>query len=484
MEQQNRRARILGILRRPPVIAAIILVIVIAIILYNVLRSVPATSVTASGIIEATQVTLSAKVLARVTDVYADEGQTVKKGQLLVKLYDADYAAQVAQAQAAYAAAQARLLEALHGARPEDITQARAAVSQAQAAVAGAQRQLSVAEQNYANVRDLEANLEAAQTNYNTAVANLQRTQEALRIVQQGARPEQIQAARAAVAQAQTALTQTQTDYQRAQQLYQRGAISASQLDAARTARDTAQAQLQAAQARLADLEAGATQAEVRQAEAAVAQARAQLVGAQNALRVARQAYRERLPQRQALEASRTQYNTSQAQLLQAQARLQELLAGTRPEEVQAAQAQANQAQAALAQAQTQLANTKVYSPMNGAVITRAVEPGDLATVGSTLMVLADLTSVKLTVYIEEPVYGRLKLGQPADVTVDSYPGTVFRGRVTKIAQQAEFTPKEIQTPEQRAKLVFAVEITVPNPQGKLKPGMPADAVMPLQPVP
>ena len=123
-----------------------------------------------------------------------------------------------------------------------------------------------------------------------------------------------------------------------------------------------------------------------------------------------------------------------------------------------------------------------MQSPIDGTVLTQAVEPGELATVGSTLIVLADLREIELEVYVEEPIYGRIRLGQPASVTVDSYPNQVFRGRVTEIAEEAEFTPKEIQTKEQRAKLVFAVKITVPNPAGKLKPGMPADAVLRFSP--
>jgi len=105
-----------------------------------------------------------------------------------------------------------------------------------------------------------------------------------------------------------------------------------------------------------------------------------------------------------------------------------------------------------------------------------------LATVGSALMEVADLDTVWLRVYVEEPVYGRIKLGDSATVTVDSYPGKTFTGRITEINQDAEFTPKEIQTAEQRAKLVFGIKITLSNPEGKLKPGMPADATLRLAP--
>ena len=483
MEEQPGRGLASFIRRRRLIIViAIVLIIALAIILVNLYRRRPPTSIQVSGIIEATQVTLASKVNAGVMRVTVDEGDQVTRGQLLVKLKDAEFRDQVRQAQAALAAAQAMYKEALAGPRPQDIQQARAQVEQADAVVAGARRTLAIAEQNYADVTELKARLDAAQTNYNTSVAAYKRAQEALALIRQGARSEQIQAAQAAVNQAQAQYNQSQTDYTRAQQLYDRGAIPASQLDAARTAVETARARLDQAKAQLADLQAGARPEEIRQAEQTVAQTQAAMEGAQQALANARQQYQDRLQERQQLTTARTQYQTAQAQLAAAQAQLNKLLAGTRPEQIEQAKAGVEQAEAAVAQAETQLENTTIQSPIDGTVITRAVEPGDLATLGSTLLVLADLSKVKLKVYVEEP-YMRIRLDQPADVTVDYYPNEVFTGRVTEIAQQAEFTPKEIQTREQRAKLVFAVTITLPNPEGKLKPGMPADAVLALMPL-
>ncbi|MHB0913374.1 MAG: HlyD family secretion protein [Armatimonadota bacterium] len=417
--------------RRRLILLAVIGAIVIAgLAIYYVLAGRPSEYLTASGIIEATEVTVSSKITARVIAVYASESDTVNKEQVLVRLYDQDLRQQVAQAKAMVNAASAQLAEALAGARPETIRQARANVAQAEAATAGARRSLALAEQQLADSRELEARLETARTNYRQAQAALSR--------------------------AQALSTQASEDLRRAQELFARGAIAASQLDAARANADSAQAEVSSASSALS--------------------------GARRNLTIAEQQYSERLAERQQVTAARTQYETAQEQLAAARARLEELLAGTRPEEVARLRAQVAQAQAALAQAQTNLSNATVESPIKGTVITRAVEPGDLATVGSTLMVLADLSTVKLTIYVEETVYGRIRLGQPAQVTVDSYPDEVFSGEVTRIAEQAEFTPREIQTEEQRAKLVFAVEITLPNPDGLLKPGMPADATLRLLP--
>ena len=481
MMEEQRRAGFLR--RRPWVILIAVLVIILVVILVNLYRRRPPSSIQVSGIIEATEVTLSSQVNARVTRVNVDQGDEVQRGQLLVRLRDAELADQFRQAEAALAAAQARYKEALAGPRTQDIDQARAQVEQARAAVAGGRRTLNIAEHNYAEVSELRARLDAAQANYDSSVAAHRRAQEALALVRKGARNEQIQQAEAAVRQSEAQYNQAQIDFGRAQRLYDRGAIPASQLDAARTAVDTARARLDQNRAQLAELQAGARPEEIRQAEEAVAQAQSVMEGARRAFASAKKQYQDRLQERQQVTTARTQYETAQAQLTAAQARLNELLAGTRPEQIQQARAQVQQAQAAVAQAQTQLDHTRVFAPNDDTVITRAVEPGDLATLGSTLLVLADLSRVKLKVYVEEPHYGRIELGQSADVTVDSYPNQVFRGRVSEIADEAEFTPKEIQTREQRAKLVFAVTITLPNPEGKLKPGMPADAVLNLQPV-
>jgi HlyD family secretion protein len=429
MEQHPGRRKRISI--RLAIAIVVVLLIILAVILINIYRHRPPTSIQVSGIIEATQVTLSSQVNARVLRVNVDEGDSVRKGELLVSLKDTIFQDQVRQAEAALASAQAMYKEALAGPRPQDIQQAQAMVEQSQVAVAGAHRQVALAEQALAESSELQARLQTAETNYRTS--------------------------QAALDQAEARAGQASEDYRRAQELFQRGAIPANQLDAARAAAESASAQVE--------------------------QAKSAVQGAERSLQIARSAYSERTGERQQLTTAQTQYETSQAQLAAAQAKLNELRAGTRPEQIQQARAQVNQAQAAVAQAESQLAHTRVESPTDATVITRAVEPGDLGTVGSTLLVLAELRIVKLKVYVEEPYYGRIRLDQSADVTVDSYPNEVFRGRVSEIADQAEFTPKEIQTKEQRAKLVFAVTILLSNPNDKLKPGMPADAVLKLMPV-
>jgi len=117
----------------------------------------------------------------------------------------------------------------------------------------------------------------------------------------------------------------------------------------------------------------------------------------------------------------------------------------------------------------------KVRSPINGIVLTRAIEPGEVALGGSTLFVVADLHDISLTVYVPEERYGQISLGGVYPVTVDSFPGEVFWGTVIHIADEAEFTPRNVQTVKGRKNTVYAVKLNLSNPTLALKPGMPAD---------
>jgi multidrug resistance efflux pump len=118
-------------------------------------------------------------------------------------------------------------------------------------------------------------------------------------------------------------------------------------------------------------------------------------------------------------------------------------------------------------------------APISGLVLERPVHVGELARPGAPLLTLADLDEVTLTVYVPEDQIGKVQLRQPVSVTVDAYPDLGFPGNVVFIASEAEFTPKNVQTQEERVSMVFAVKVNVPNPEHRLKPGMPADAVIP-----
>ena len=143
------------------------------------------------------------------------------------------------------------------------------------------------------------------------------------------------------------------------------------------------------------------------------------------------------------------------------------------------AEAAAAQVQAELDLLDAQIARLEVTAPLDGVVLNRVIEPGEIAQAGMTLMTIADLDHLSVMVYIPENRYGEVRLGDQASLSVDSFPGRTFSAKVTRIADQAEFTPRNVQTKEERQTTVFAVELSVENPDGALKPGMPADVVFP-----
>jgi HlyD family secretion protein len=141
------------------------------------------------------------------------------------------------------------------------------------------------------------------------------------------------------------------------------------------------------------------------------------------------------------------------------------------------------QAEAQLAEQQSHVADFSVKSPIDGRVLTRTVERGERVEAGTPLFTLVDLDRLYVKIYVPEPSIGKVALGQEARVYVDAYPGRAFPARVSRVAQEAEFTPKNVETREERVKLVFAVEVQLrENPEGVLKPGMPADALIRWRP--
>jgi HlyD family secretion protein len=185
----------------------------------------------------------------------------------------------------------------------------------------------------------------------------------------------------------------------------------------------------------------------------------------------------------------------AQTRLDSARDLLSEVLVGDDSLQVQAASAAVKQAQSAETQARAnlvqaeanrktleiQLGKTKVIAPVSGVVLLQNLEEGELVSAGSTVMKVGNIDEVKLTVYISEDQYGLVKLNQEAVVTVDSYPQKTYTGKVTYISNEAEFTPSNVQTVEGRKSTVFAIEITIPNPEHDLKSGMPADVNFILQ---
>ncbi len=248
-----------------------------------------------------------------------------------------------------------------------------------------------------------------------------------------------------------------------------------------------AEAGVAAAQANLALLKAGPSTAQLDVAQRQVDQA-------VTAWRVARDAYRDLSgfeKDTPAGSAAKAQRDNAKAAIATARAQYRLIASGARAEQVSAAEAQVSAAEAQLAAAraqrdsataartvlQAQQAKLTLVAPSAGTVLSRAVEPGETVVPGGELLELGDLDRLTLTVYVPEDRLGEVVLGEPVSISVDSFPGETFTGAVGRIADQAEFTPRNVQTVEGRKTTVFAIELALDPSGGKLKPGMPADVI-------
>ena len=166
---------------------------------------------------------------------------------------------------------------------------------------------------------------------------------------------------------------------------------------------------------------------------------------------------------------------SAKARVESAKASLASAKAAYESDRMRNAQAQLDVAQAAVKILDVQISKLSLTAPVAGTILSRAVEPGEFVSPGASLFVIADLNRLTITVYVPEDRYGQIKLEQKANVSVDSFPDQTFVAVVTHIANRAEFTPRNVQTAEGRKMTVFAIKLSIENPDGKLKPGMPAD---------
>jgi multidrug resistance efflux pump len=407
---------------------------------------------TASGTIEATQVTIVPEVGGRVVEVLVEEGDMVQAGQVLVRFDDALLQAQLKQAQASLVLAQANY----------DLVAAGPPDEQRQAAIAAAELELLNARQAldalYDNAEVNQAQAQQAVVAARKAVRDAERY---LRNVRNPAEQIDIDQARANVAIARDRMEKAQEDYEpyakKPEDNLVRAVLLSKKAQAEKVYEDAVRL--------LNNLLSGANDLDLAEAEAQLSLAQAQLA----------------LAQKQADELENgidpDALAQAQARLRAAEANLAVARATPTPQQLAVARAQVQVAQAAIEVIQAQINKLVVTAPRAGVVLTRAVEPGEVVAPGSPLLTLADVDHLTLTVYIPEDRYGSVRLGQAVRVTVDSFPGETFQASVVRIADQAEYTPRNVQTESGRRTTVFAVKLALTNVEGKLKPGMPADVV-------
>ena len=221
--------------------------------------------------------------------------------------------------------------------------------------------------------------------------------------------------------------------------------------------------------------------ADVAKAEAGVTSAKATLEEATRDKDRYTRLFKEEIVSVKDRDSVYLRYDTASAQmqdaaatLVQAKSNLSKIY--VQEKEIAAAQAQVKAGQAAARQAELQLHHSQLKAPYQGTIVSRNIEPGEIVTPSRQALTISDLSVVKLKIFVGETEIGLVKPGQKVDVKTDTFPGKVYRGMVSFISPEGEFTPKIIQTHKERVKLVYLVEVSVPNSQLELKSGMPADA--------
>jgi multidrug resistance efflux pump len=482
------------------------------------------TAFEATGVLEARQAHLSTEVGGQVVEVLVEEGQRVKAGQVLVKLDGSllqsqrDQAqaavqaalanlallqagateeqiaaaeAQLAQANASLSAAQAGLYTATGGSRPEEIAAARAFLEQARAGyydmkvaltndqveilrnlATAVEERLEEAKGGKVDLQEDAHNPASGIEAADAAISDLEKLEEdarqTLEAAEDASQPAfgQIEQARLTWETAQKNVIQAQA---RLDSLERQDRMADESNDAAQAALDDARELAEKAQAAYQALTSGPAAVKLEAAWGEVQRAQEQLA----ALGVSSQAVPAlgQLP----VETLIIQVDAAGAAREVAEANLEFVKRGTRSEQIDAAQAQVDVAQAQLEGIDEQIEKLTLTAPGDGIVLARSIEPGEIALPGGTFLEIGKLDVLELTIYLPEDRFGLAEMGQEVSVQVDAYPDRTFKGSLMRIADEAEFTPSNVQTKEDRSRLVYAVVIRMENPDLLLKPGMIAD---------
>jgi HlyD family secretion protein len=409
--------------------------------------------VSASGYIEANKVDISSEVTGRIAHLSAEEGQNVKQGDTLVELDTALLDAQIAEAQAAISVAEAQLARVKAGVPPEDIEVATVAIKLAESQRNAAYQSWQDAVKLRDNPQDLDLQIAQAQAQVEMADSRIDQTsylKNAAELVND-LRGRQVDVIEEGIDINKKipgyGMIHRHFDYPEGviRQVYAGWDLASSNVWSAWTGVNTAVASRDTAQQTLNDLMA--MRANPQMAKVQVAQAE-------------------------------SNYHQQEKAVEVAQKNLDLIKAGASKEQIQVTQSVGDQAKAALATLETLRTKYTISAPIAGMIIERPVYEGEMAQPGYKLCTISDLSGVDLTVYVPEMSIGKIFLDQEARISVDAYPNQAFKGKVIWISDKAEFTPKNVQTKDQRVKMVFAIKIRVENPEMKLKPGLPADALL------
>ncbi len=413
----------------------------------------PAEGLSLSGTIEAEEIDISAQTGGRIKAIHVSEGDRVEAGQLLAELDTDLLDVQLAQAKAALRMAEAQLSLVRAGAREEDIRKAEAQLAQAKAARDGARQVWEDTKALLENPQDIDLQIRSLEGEIESLEYSLK------------AAEARIKAAQAEVSMYEMVIRGLEEGIE-VQIPLPYGGVITKKVEAPRYQLDELYYQWNLASQRLS------------QAWEEYNSIKASLADARRTLALLKDMRDNPLALEEQVHQAESAYHAAEAAVQMAQAQLDALKAGADAEDIKAAEAEVERAKAALEALKARREKMKLYAPTDGWVTEVVTKRGEVIGPGATILKLANLDEVTLTVYVPEPDLGKVHIGQKVYVTVDSFPGETFEGEVVFISSKAEFTPKNIQTKEERVNLVFAVKVRLPNPEHKLKAGMPADALI------
>ena len=475
-----------------PILAILVLFVAGGWYLFQKNDPVQSSALTASGSVEAVEVALAPEISGRVSEVLVAKGDPVQPGDPLFKLDDQLLQAQRKRGVAGLQSAQAGVDMAQTGLDLANagLESAQDTLASAKIGVEGAQVQHDMAvnaalqadqadralawKQNIPNEFNLPVWYFQKSEEITAAQKEVDDARQLLDIEQADYEKVVADSSNSDVREAEVRLSNAQSAFLVAQDVLDRAKSQNDQAvkDYAQSLFDSASSELEAAQRDYDRMLTDTAAQDVLEARARVAVAQARYDDA-----------RDRLNGLLTGEDS-LQVRAAEVAVRQAQAQVSQAEAGVAQAQAGIAQAQARlgaasktleQAQAELDLIDAQIEELTVYAPVAGVILTRNIEPGEVLQPGATALTVGDLQKPTITVYLPEDRYGQISLGEHARVSVDSYPGETFDASVTRIADQAEFTPRNVQTAEGRRTTVFAVELSIDNTGGKLHPGMPAD---------
>ncbi len=441
----------------PPLpVRILIAIVVLGSIAYFGYRSLNNKSngvLTASGSIEATIVNIAPEISGKVSQVFADEGQLIKKDEALLSLDPSLLTAQRAVASAQLDSAKAALntaQSAYDTAQQQYNTTLSAALASEKATRTTVWKDSKPSEFNQPIwFFSKEERTKAAQSEVDLTEKALKDALDRLDNIQK-------KTGRAQFLEIEATLAQARVSFQNAKDVLD---LTSGALDS-QSLRDSAQVIYDEAKTNLDDAQKNYDDELSTDDAKDVLNARADAV-------IAQEIYDAAVDKLRALQTGADSQSvlTASKAVDQSKAALDQ------------AQASVNTAQANLDLLDTQVRKLAISAPMDGVILTRNVEPGEFVQPGATALTMADLTNLTITVYVPENFYGNVSLGQSAEVRVDSFPDLTFVATVVHIADQAEFTPRNVQTVEGRSSTFYAIKLKVSDPDGKLKIGMPADVV-------